>query len=66
MKIKFKKGWVSMNKDGTWIWWPSKPVIEKGCWVNKNIHKVGEPYPQAIIYLEMPKAKDWKESLEEV
>jgi len=66
MKIKFKKGWVSMNKNGTWIWWPTKPTIEKDCWVNNNPRTEGTPYPQAIVYLEMPKAKNWKDSLEEV
>jgi len=66
MKVKFKKGWVSMNKDGTWIWWPSKPVIEKDCWVNPNFTNHNGIYPQAIVYLEMPRVKDWTKSLKEV
>lgn len=66
MRVKFKKGWVSMNKDGTWIWWSSKPVIEKDEWVNPNFTNYTGIYPQAIVYLVMPKAKDWKKSLQEV
>lgn len=62
MEIKFKKGWISMNKDGSWTWWPTKPVIEKDCWVNPK-YVAGGIYPQRIVYLEIPKVKDWKKSL---
>lgn len=66
MRIKFKKGWISMDKDGHWTWWPTKPVIEKDYWINPNFTNYTGIYPQRIVYIEMPKVKDWTKSLKEV
>lgn len=31
------RGWVAMNKDGSWTWWPKKPKLDKeGHWYIKQ------------------------------
>lgn len=65
MEVKFKKGWIAMDKCGTWKWFQNKPMIEGNFWVG-DIKKPCTIYPQMIVYLELPKAKDWKKSLQEV
>lgn len=63
MRIKFKKGWLAMNANGDWMWFPQKPIIEGKRWVT---YKICDTYPQKIVYLDIPKAKDWTKSLKEV
>ena len=65
MKVKFKKGWIAMDKDGSWTWFENKPLIEKDCWVG-DITKKSSMYPVGLRFLEIPKVKDWKKSLQEV
>lgn len=65
MKIKFKKGWIAMDKDGNWTWFENKPLIEKDYWVG-DITKKSSMYPVGLKFLEITKVKDWKKSLQEV
>lgn len=59
-----KKGWVACDKDGTWVWFNKKPVIdlENGMWFGYK----GELAYELNKALNIAPAKDWIKSLKKV
>lgn len=70
IEFKFKKGWVAMDQDGTWKWFPKKPVIDSsmGMWCTDVRRKFeNDPYPQKMIYIEVTSdEKNWKKTVRRV
>jgi len=70
LKVSFKGGWIAMDKDGTWKWFPKKPVIDPimEMWCSDPRHiKQDDLYPQKMIYLEIKTDEtNWKKTLRSV
>lgn len=53
-----KKGWVAMDKDGTWCWYERKPKIHQVLWKNDFLYI----FPSCF---NIKPAENWEESLME-
>ena len=53
-----KKGWVAMDKDGTWYHYEEKPRIHKDLWINDSNCKF-------LVGFNLKPAENWEESLQE-
>ena len=62
-------GYVTMNKDGRWMWWPTKPSLDKdGNWYIKNISNKNtdgkDRYPTGLgIMFNIKPVDDYTKSL---
>ena len=64
MEVRLKTGWIAQDRDGTWKWFPRKPIIEGDTWVGDiRKFKEGDLYPQRMVYIDMPRKEDWTKSL---
>ena len=53
-----KKGWVAMDKDGTWYHYEEKPRINQDLWINDSNCKF-------LVGFNLKPAENWEESLQE-
>ena len=53
-----KKGWVAMDKDGTWCWYKRKPKIHQDLWKNDSLYIF-------LSCFNIKPAENWEESLME-
>ena len=53
-----KKGWVAMDKDGTWYHYEEKPRIHQDLWTNDSNCKF-------LVGFNLKPAENWEESLQE-
>ena len=53
-----KKGWVAMDKDGTWCWYKRKPKIHHDLWKNDSIYIF-------LSCFNIKPAENWENSLME-
>ena len=53
-----KKGWVAMDKDGTWYHYEEKPRIHQDLWINDSNCKF-------LVGFNLKPAENWEESLQE-
>lgn len=51
-----KKGWVAMDKDGTWCWFNKKPTLASSEWIETGY---------TLSAFNLKPAEDWQESLME-
>ena len=57
-----KKGWVAMDKDGTWLWYDYKPVLGEDMWeLNMLTDWSGNFILNGIF--DIAPADDWTKSL---
>ena len=57
-----KKGWVAMDKNGKWWWFPFEPYMKSYEWLFSG----GNGYEQAIpisVLFDIAPADDWTKSL---
>lgn len=60
-----KKGWVAMDEDETWVWYATKPFIQKkdGIWqVKKSVTNTSYDEPTVSAF-DIAPADDWTQSL---
>ena len=53
-----KKGWVAMDKDGSWCWYKEKPQINLDLWKSNSFYIF-------LSCFNIKPAKNWEESLQE-
>ena len=53
-----KKGWVAMDKDGSWCWYEEKPRIHRDLWKNNSLYIF-------LSCFNIKPAENWEESLME-
>ena len=53
-----RKGWVAMDKDGTWYHYEEKPRIHQDLWINGSICKI-------LVCFNIKPAENWETSLQE-
>ena len=53
-----KKGWIAMDKDGTWYHYEEKPIIHQDLWINGSIFKI-------LVCFNIKPAENWETSLME-
>ena len=53
-----KKGWVAMDKDGTWYHYEERPRIHQDSWINDSNCKF-------LVGFNLKPAENWEESLQE-
>ena len=58
-----KKGWVAMDRDGTWKWYAKKPKVWEG---SKNWMDKAFSYEYFYQFNIAPYQGDWKESLRRI
>ena len=51
-----KAGWVSMESDGTWVWWEQKPERSNCWWTSKGLC-------YGLVEFDIAPADDWTKSL---
>lgn len=56
---KMRQGWVAMNKDGTWSYFPYKPRIIGISWW-------GDDYETSLSMFDIAPVDDWKKSKRKV
>ena len=60
-----KKGWVAMDDNGIWVWYATKPFIQKkeGIWqVKKSVTNTSyDEFPRSTF--DIAPADDWTKSL---
>lgn len=58
-----KKGWVSMDKSGEWIWWEKEPIhiLTDGMWIKS--YPNSSRWQSLSLMFDIAPAKDWTKSL---
>ena len=60
---RLNKGWVAMDKDGSWYWYKRKPRynLRNGCWCVRPVDGFPCRLPREALLIEFD--GDWKDSL---
>ena len=60
---KMRAGWVAMNKQGLWWYFPDEPLLNMGslCW-----NKTGAKFPSLLNGFAIAPVDDWMQSLRKV